>query len=213
MNEAEWLACTDPHKMLKHVRGRATPRKLRLFAVACCRSVWDLLDDPVFRQTVETAERFADGEATEADLEAARAAAWEATADAAGGAAGDAAWGVSLADAWGAAMQAAGNAAWARGPAQSRGPQVALVRDLFGNPIRPVAVSPAWRTAQVVALAQAAYDNRTLPAGTLEPARLAVLADALEDAGCDNAELLGHLRGEGPHVRGCWVVDLLTGRA
>jgi hypothetical protein len=64
----------------------------------------------------------------------------------------------------------------------------------------------------LLSLAQAAYDERTVPAGTLDPARLAVLADALEDAGCDNADILSHLRGTGPHVRGCWAVDLVLGR-
>jgi hypothetical protein len=85
--------------------------------------------------------------------------------------------------------------------------------DIFGNPFRPVNVSSSWLTPDVLTLAQAAYDDRTLPAGTLEPTRLALLADALEEAGCDNAEILGHLRGEGPHVRGCWVVDLLLGKS
>ena len=61
----------------------------------------------------------------------------------------------------------------------------------------------------MVALAQAAYDERELPAGTLDTTRLAVLADALEEAGCVQADILGHLRGPGPHVRGCWAVDLL----
>ena len=64
----------------------------------------------------------------------------------------------------------------------------------------------------MVSLAPAAYDDRTLPAGTLDPDRLAVLADALEEAGCDNDDLLSHVRGPGPHVRGCWVVDLLLGK-
>ena len=63
-----------------------------------------------------------------------------------------------------------------------------------------------------MALAQATYEQRELPAGTLEPARLAILADALEDAGCDQADLLAHLRGPGPHVRGCWSVDLVLGK-
>jgi hypothetical protein len=58
-------------------------------------------------------------------------------------------------------------------------------------------------------LARAAYNDRHLPAGTLDATRLAVLADALEEAGCDSADILGHLRGSGPHVRGCWVIDLL----
>jgi hypothetical protein len=65
----------------------------------------------------------------------------------------------------------------------------------------------------VVALAQAAYEQRELPAGTLDLTRLAVLADALEEAGCDQADLLGHLRGPGPHVRGCWAVDLVLGKS
>ena len=92
------------------------------------------------------------------------------------------------------------------------GHQMTLVRCLFGNPFLPVPLDPASRTPAVVSLAQAAYDERILPAGTLDPARLAVLADALEDAGCSDADLLSHLRGSGPHVRGCWVVDLLLGK-
>jgi hypothetical protein len=60
-----------------------------------------------------------------------------------------------------------------------------------------------------VGLAQAAYDNRILPSGTLEPARLAVLSDALEDAGCVDRAILDDLRGPGPHVRGCWTLDLI----
>ena len=61
-------------------------------------------------------------------------------------------------------------------------------------------------------LAEDAYEERELPAGTLDVTRLAVLADALEDAGCDQADLLAHLRGPGSHVRGCWAVDLLLGK-
>ena len=64
----------------------------------------------------------------------------------------------------------------------------------------------------MVALARAAYDQRELPAGTLDTARLAVLADALEDAGCANADILNHCRRPGVHVRGCWAVDLLLGK-
>jgi len=70
----------------------------------------------------------------------------------------------------------------------------------------------AWDGGAVPKLATIAYEERVLPAGTLDPALLAVLADALEEAGCADAELLGHLRGPGPHVRGCWVVDLLLGK-
>jgi len=61
-------------------------------------------------------------------------------------------------------------------------------------------------------LAQAAYDQRELPSGTLDPARFAVLADALDEVGCADADILGHLRGPGPHVRGCWALDLCLGK-
>jgi hypothetical protein len=93
--------------------------------------------------------------------------------------------------------------------------QASLYRCIFGNPFRPVSLDPAilaWNDAVVVRLAQAAYKERQLPAGTLDNCRLAVLADALEEAGCTDAEALSHLRGPGPHVRGCWVVDLLFGK-
>jgi hypothetical protein len=95
-----------------------------------------------------------------------------------------------------------------------RAAQSALVRDIF-TPFRPVAVGPAWltrRAGAVPSLAQAAYDERDLPAGHLDPARLAVLADALDEAGCTDADVLNHLRGPGPHARGCWAVDLLLGK-
>jgi len=98
-------------------------------------------------------------------------------------------------------------AGWADRKAQCN-----LLRCIIGNPFRPVSLDPAWRTSTVATLAQAAYDERLLPAGTLETDRLAILADALEDAGCDHGELLAHLRGPGPHVRGCWVVDLILRR-
>jgi hypothetical protein len=111
-----------------------------------------------------------------------------------------------------AAVAAAGDAGGPAWEAERRA-QAKVLRDIFDNPFRPVSVSPAWQTAEVVALAEAAYDGRELPAGTLDLARLAVLADALEEAGCDQADLLGHLRGPGPHVRGCWAVDLILGKS
>jgi hypothetical protein len=93
--------------------------------------------------------------------------------------------------------------------------QAHLLRDVFGNPFHDVALDPAWVTGRqrlVRRLAQAAYEHRRLPEGTLESERLAVLADALEEAGCDDQDILGHLRGAGPHVRGCWVIDALLAR-
>jgi hypothetical protein len=77
---------------------------------------------------------------------------------------------------------------------------------MFGNPFRPGTLGPACRTADVASLAPAVYEERVLPSGELDPARLAVLAGALEESGA-RGDLLTHLRGPGPHVRGCWAVD------
>jgi hypothetical protein len=93
--------------------------------------------------------------------------------------------------------------------------QAALLRDLFGNPFRLAVVDPAWliwNGRAIPRLAQAAYDERHLPWGGLDNARLGVLADALEDAGCADPALLGHLRSGGEHVRGCFAVDALLGK-
>ena len=87
-----------------------------------------------------------------------------------------------------------------------------LIRCIFGNPFHPVSLNPAWQTPTVVALATAAYDEQILPQGHLDPQRLAVLANALEDAGCAEDRILSHLRGPGPHVRGCWLLDLLLSK-
>jgi hypothetical protein len=70
----------------------------------------------------------------------------------------------------------------------------------------------AWQGGAVRKLAEAVYEERERPSGHLDAARLAVLADMLEEAGCADADLLRHLRGPGPHVRGCWAIDTLLGR-
>jgi hypothetical protein len=105
------------------------------------------------------------------------------------------------------AYVAARNAEWAV--------QCRLLRCVFGNPFRPAAIDPlwlAWNGGAAVKLARAAYDLRRRPSGELDRSRLAVLADALEEAGCADAELLGHLRGPGPHVWGCHALDAILGR-
>jgi hypothetical protein len=84
-------------------------------------------------------------------------------------------------------------------------PLITLLRCIFGNPFRPVAFAPHWRSETAVSLATGIYDERAFD-------RLPILADALEEAGCDNADVLAHCRGDGPHARGCWVVDGVLGR-
>jgi hypothetical protein len=103
----------------------------------------------------------------------------------------------------------------ADGVAGERGIQCEFVRDIF-NPFRSVTINPsvlAWNDGVVVRLAQAAYEQRSMTEGTLDNGLLAILADALEEAGCTDTDLLGHLRGPGPHVRGCWPVDLCLGKS
>jgi hypothetical protein len=90
--------------------------------------------------------------------------------------------------------------------ASHAGQQAKLLRDIFGNPFRPVVADPSWLTPTVHDLAAAIYADRAFD-------RLPILADALEEAGCDNTDVLGHCRGPGPHVRGCWVVDLILGKS
>jgi hypothetical protein len=94
--------------------------------------------------------------------------------------------------------------------------QAIVLRDLIGTtPFRPVPVDPHWLTwndGMIPKIAQVIYDERQLPEGTLDNTRLAVLADALEEAGCTNADILDHCRQSGEHYRGCWVVDLMLGR-
>jgi hypothetical protein len=83
--------------------------------------------------------------------------------------------------------------------------QSALLRDIFGNPFRPVAFNPAWRTDTAVSLARTMYESREFGA-------MPILADALQDAGCEDEQILNHCRDANqPHVRGCWVCDLVLG--
>jgi hypothetical protein len=104
---------------------------------------------------------------------------------------------------------------WAARQAEER-TQATVLRCIFGNPFRPVALDPAWLAwygSTAVSLARAVYEERELPSGLLDAGRLAVLADMLEEAGATDPQLLGHLRSAGPHVRGCFAVDLLLGKS
>ncbi|WP_239465535.1 hypothetical protein [Gemmata sp. SH-PL17] len=89
---------------------------------------------------------------------------------------------------------------------QEFGTQADLLRDIFGNPFRAVSFAPSWRTGTMVALASQMYSSRDFSA-------MPILADALQDAGCDDENILNHCRGGETHVRGCWVVDLILSRA
>src|SRR4051812_17679097 len=211
MREWEWLACTDPDALLEFLRtaGKATDRKLRLFTCACLRRIRHLLPDERSRTAIEVAERFADGQVTRENLETAFKAAL-AAARATACAFNDRGYAAANAAAYAAVLRT-----YCQGIDETvldECTQCSFLRDLFGNPFRPVRLDSAWFTPTVVSLAQAACHERILPSGHLHPARLAVLADALEEAGCTDAEILGHLRGPGPHVRGCFVLDDILGK-
>jgi hypothetical protein len=220
MTESEWLECTDPKLMLALRRGKASDRRLRLFAVACCRRIWRLIEDETCRSAVEVAERYADGQATETErattegelnpASSAVEAATYSTIAVEGRAAEGASHAVRAACAAAHEGSEWGNAEDA--PPEEHHIQVAFLHDIFGNPFRPVSINPSWLTPAVLGLARSAYDERAMPSGELDPARLGVLSDALEETGCDNGDILDHLRGPGPHVRGCWAVDLLLGK-
>lgn len=199
MTEAEWLAATDARAMLQHLwPGRAGHgRKLRLFACAVCRQFGGPQDERAWK-AVEAAERFADGLALKREMRAARAVVKRRSLCCV----------VGHRVAWDAATLAIARS--------TPGDAAALLVEVFGNPFRPLpALLPVlkWDGGIVPRLALAAYDSRLLPSGQMDPVHLSVLADALTDAGCADEDLLSHLRLPGPHPRGCWVVDLLMGKA
>ena len=227
MTEAEWNACDELKQMLPLLWRRVSERKIRLFSVACCRRIWHLYRKPAVREAILVGERYADGQA---GLEERRAALRTVHKERAMTPTGTP---------WGSALHAAGftvaelnpeyglsgvseaiAALTQRADAEretlrrhEERAYCALVRDFFGPlPFRTVSLDPRRRTADVLSLARAAYEERDLPSGTLEPERLALLADALEEAGCTDTEILAHLRSPGPHARGCWVLDLVLGK-
>jgi hypothetical protein len=230
MTEQEWLACDDTRKMLGLVRGedrKCLPaRRHRLFGVACCRRIWSLLIDARSRNAVEVAERYADGVATVDQLHTAwnetpgaeeaidfavsgcspsfrdRRARLEALGHAAEASA-ESCYLDALAECVAQEALAAAKAAGIPGEPVAF---AALVRDIFGNPFRSIAFDPAWRTDTAVTLARQMYESREFGA-------MPILADALQDAGCDNPNILNHCRdASATHVRGCWVVDLVLGK-
>jgi hypothetical protein len=212
---------------------RGSDRKLRLFACACYHRVSHLLPDPTSRSTVQIAERFADGAASVAEFLKAEAVVrelmtalepqWRASdgvervalhpTQAALALAGIVCWSEPQKAAWYAALNAHLEVPYLADPAvdvhsqqrwegevAEKRAQCELLREMFGNPFRPITLDPAWFTPTVTALARQMYESRDFYA-------MPILADALEDAGCDSDEILNHCRGPGPHVRGCWVVD------
>jgi hypothetical protein len=238
MTEQEWLLATDPKSMLEFLRGKASDRKLRLFACVCCRQLDPTLSDETVRTAIEVTEQWVDGTASQEELEAA----WTAIQ-------------AVIYQPWMAGLEEhraltigesklmigerkrtwlrriakwSSNAVWpgaafiaAEAPNDSwmlervvveegwKRTLTCLLRDVFGPLLfRTITLAPAWLTwhgGLLVSMAQKMYDSRDF-------SDMPVLADALEEAGCTNPDILAHCRGSETHVRGCWIVDLLLGK-
>jgi hypothetical protein len=236
MTEAEWLTCNGWPDWLEIWRyvPHQSERAIGLFGVACCRAVWHLLTDERSRRAVEVVERYAEGQASNDRLDEAHGWARDASdathiSDEMDTTATPHDFDVSAAHYAAAYLTEVRNGCFicisevgefaplaaldSPRPDSPWKRKLDLLREIFGDPFRPLLSEPTWRTPAVLQLAQVAYDDRQLPAGTLDPARLGALADAIKEAGCTDAVLLEHLRSPGPHVRGCWALDAALGRS
>jgi hypothetical protein len=239
VTEAEWLACTNPEKMLGFLTGKASARKFRLFACACARRIGSIVADEGLDIALLAAETDAtDGAPDEQGL-------WTAEgvmSQRLDGTTGEEYWllrhVLGLAESerdWKEgrlqyqpdSMRVARHTTWevvrllartvtkggerSRAKAAERRAHCDLLREIIGgSPLRPLP-SPlpnvlAWNDGTVRRIAEGIYEERAFD-------RLPILADALLDAGCDHEELIAHCRGAGPHVRGCWAVDLILGKS
>jgi hypothetical protein len=222
MSEDKWEAATDIETMLEIPLVVQHRRKVRLFGAACCRQLGAWLLHPRVLKALDAAERYADGKITDDTLskwsrEAVRARdtcdtrtqrfdftpewiAYHAVAY------------LTTPNRYGGWRMVASNILRREELFRDAIPDLharllALLRDIFANPFRPVDFSPSWRTDTAVTLARQMYESREFSA-------MPILADALQDAGCDNDDILNHCRDATlTHVRGCWVVDLVLGKA
>lgn len=205
MEEADWLAAIDPQPMLEFIRGRVSDRKLRLFAAGCCRRGQSRLRSQSALAALEALEAYAEGRITREVMDEARAA-WHGRFD----------YPFPIRGTWNAALsyatlsslpvravETAENAVRAaRNPERERAVQAGILREIVGLPHQPITIDPTWLTSDVVILANGIDQSRDFD-------RLPILADAIQDAGCDSELLLAHLRQPKGHLLGCWALDLI----
>jgi hypothetical protein len=230
MNEGEWQGGMDVAAMLEYLAGKVSERKLRLFACACVRYYWNRFHYRPPREAVEMAERLAEGEAEVGEVEEMRQNAEVSAANAPF--LEQYAYAAAAATLDPTALEAAGNAretcrqqavrdaAYELIPGENEATinaaasaaecrrQANLLREVFGNPFRPVQINPDWLSVSsgaAGAMAQVIDADHRFE-------ELPYLADALMDAGCNDVVLLEHLRQPTGHVRGCWALDALLGR-
>jgi hypothetical protein len=220
MSEDDWVLA-DEDTIAGAVRTLG-PRKARLFASAACRALGRWVSHPAAVEALEANDRFADTGKTKAALKRARqgvrAARHKMDEHIPEGVAFhypiryEALWSVEVACSENVPHAAAEYAARTLRMAEdvreetSRRQLYPAYRDIGGHLLHLIAFDPSWRTSTAVGLARTLYETRDFGA-------MPILADALEEAGCDDATILSHCRGDGPHVRGCWVVDLILGKS
>jgi hypothetical protein len=213
MTEGEWLAYAEHSKLFQCLR-RHIPvdhRKYRLFLSACCRTFLPvLLKSQVTRNLIEMAEGYADGVAGRDELVRAKRMSLRAVKNnlRLETAVRGVAHGLphrQVVDFPFFCLRPWRASNYNRPTVAQQRRLVRIIRDIFGNPFRPINLDPAWLTSTVVAFARQMYDSRDFSA-------MPILADALQDAGCENEEILKHCRGRGEHTRGCFVVDACLGR-
>lgn len=235
----EWFAADSPKRLLDLYRQHAPSqvglsRRMRLFECAAVRQVWDLLSNNA-RSAVLTSEKFAEGKATLTDLMAVSSAGLHTGAVTAAQQANEAAWiaswspeirlhGSQPPEFWAAhfaarafATHATGpvpagwtnlekwHAAWNRVFHEAQAVHSEIARDIFPPPAPSIRCEPEWLTDTVTALAREMD-------GAGNYSAIPILADAFEEAGCDEKLILDVCRRPGPHVRGNWVVDLVLAR-
>ena len=198
MTEAEWLAASNPSPMVRFLEGKASGRKSRAFIASACmerRLIFDdYPDDELRRFENDVALWIEDGDYEIGGPMFNEFLSLVSTS-----------YRYGLFPLWNRASKQVQEVASDTPGIEEKYQTVARVWCIFGNPFRPVSVDPSWLTPTVLALAQGIYEARDF-------SPMPILADALQDAGCDNTEILDHCRGEGPHVRGCFVIDLLLGK-
>lgn len=199
MAEPKWDTCRDPNELFDYHRMKKDPRRLRLLVAACVRYILAPYDSPLAVESLDVVERYADGMATRAELLATRKAIRQAAKAKSERAALLDVLERSTDDSMEGLSVALPNL---RSPSGVNGKAIKcdLIRCLYVNPHRPAPSDPAWLTSTVVQLARGIYEDRAFD-------RMPILADALQDAGCDSTDVLAHCRGTGPHARGCWVID------
>jgi hypothetical protein len=213
VTETQWLNATDASSLLHVARELSSERKDRLFAAALARHLFPIITHPDLSRGLELVEQLADGTAGGADLEPAReffdSMTWVCDYEARGIVGVDMVLACFIRESLQPRVRRSRVLAYLSDYVADRpeNPWCGLpaLRDIFSNPFRAGPFSPAWRTDTTVALARQMYEWRDFGA-------MPILADALQDAGCDCDDMLDHCRGKEPHVRGCWAVDLLLGK-